>query len=346
MKLFNKLIVRYLFSENDPDEQREVEKHIKSDESLANEVSKFRQLLSMKSRKLQITDVDTKWEQLRQDIEKIEQEKTAQTKPARIPGFPGKRHRSSRSQVILRYAAVFILAIGIGYLFKLYSNKLHRMQTAIEYKVVKVGNQERFTVSLSDGSTITLDAGSELKYPTKFRESRDVYLNGEAYFDVARDDGKPFQVHAGKALVRVLGTKFNVRNWNDKYNVVVTVNEGKVSLQSEDTNIPDKVVLIKDQQSIMGLDGRPSGPKIVDATKYTRWMNNEIHFENATVREVLAQLERWYNFTFELPDTSIGNQALTIHIQRTTVDDVFQAIGIITETDVIRDGKKIIFNKK
>jgi len=346
MKLFNRLIARYLFSENDPDEQREVEKHIKTNESLANEVSKFRQLLSMKSKKLQITDVDTKWEQLRQDIEKIEQEKTAQTKPARIPGFPGKRHWSSRSQVMLRYVAVFILAIGIGYLFKLYSNKLHRMQTAIEYKVIKVGNQERFTVSLCDGSTITLDAGSELKYPTKFREIRDVYLTGEAYFDVAHDDGKPFQVHAGKSLVRVLGTKFNVRNWDDKYKVVVTVNEGKVSLQSEDTNFPDKVILIKDQQSMMERDGRLSEPKIVNASEHTRGMNNEIHFENATVREVLAQLERWYNFKFELPDTSIVNQALTIHIQRTTVNDVFQLIGIITETDVIRDGRKIKFIKK
>jgi len=346
MELFNKLFVRYLFGENDPDERREAEKHIETDESLANKVSKFRQLLSMKSKKLQITDVDIKWEHLRQNIENIEQEMTAQTRPTRIPDFPHRRHRASRSQLILRYAAVIIITVCLGFVLNYHSYKLPWTQTEVEYKVVKVGNQERFTVSLSDGSTITLDAGSELKYPTEFRANRDVYLTGEAYFDIAHADGKPFQVHAGNSLIRVLGTRFNVRNWDYKYKVIVTVNEGTVLLQSEDKSIHEKVVLKKNQQSVMGQDGRPSEPIMVDPSQYTGWMNNEIHFENATVREVLAQLEQWYNFTFELSDTSILDQLLTVHIQRTTVNDVFQLISIVTETDVIRDGKRIKFIKK
>lgn len=341
MKLFDKLITRYLFNESDSKGQQEVEKTLEADITLSKEVKKFQQLLSMKSKKQKITNVDTKWNQLRQDIESTEKAKSMHFQSAQQSKRLSHWYQRFSTQLILRYAAVLILVFGIGYLIKFQSNKADQLQMQMDYKIIKVDHKERFTVTLSDGSRITLDAGTELKYPTNFVETRDVYLSGEAYFEVAKNEQKPFQVHSGNALIKVLGTKFNVRNWKDNNKIVVTVNEGRVSLQAEDSTKTNKVILLKNQQSTIGSNGKLSVPRYVDACQYIGWMNNEILFENATVYEVLSQLERWYDLNFVIKDSTILNGHVTAHLVQTNVMDALQVISKLTNTKIEKDGNSV-----
>jgi ferric-dicitrate binding protein FerR (iron transport regulator) len=334
VKLFDKLITRYLFNESDSKEQKEVEKALETDNTLAKEVKKFQQLLSMKSKKQKITNVDTKWNQLRQDIESIEKEKSAHFKSAQKSKMFSPWYHRFNTQLIMRYAAVLILIFGMGYLIKFQPFKTDQLQMKMDYKIIKADHKERFTVTLSDGSRITLDAGTELRYPNNFVETRDVYLSGEAYFEVAQNKQKPFQVHSGNALIKVLGTKFNVRNWDDNNQIIVTVNEGRVSLQAEDSTRTNKVILMQNQQSTIDSNGKLSVPKRVDASQYIAWMNNEILFEHATVREVLAQLERWYDFDFVITDSTILNGHVTTHLKKTNVMDALQVISKLTNTKI------------
>ena len=346
MKLSFKTIARYLMHESDSDEEQRVKEHMQADETLAREINKFQHLLSMKAKPCQITDMETKWQEVQKDIEKTVQDDEKQKKKSAFSEFASQKHQAPRFSVVHRYAAAAILIIAVGILMHMGAVQHPWKKSKLEYKEVAVGYQERFTLSLKDGTRITLDAGSELRYPTEFRETRDIYLRGEAFFEVAHDEQKQFQVHAGDALIRVLGTKFNVRHWGDQYDVVVTVNEGRISLQPENIENTSPVILTKAQQCAVKKDGSITPPKSVDPAKYLSWMHNEMHFENATAREVLNQLERWYGFTFEVPDHDMLDQALTIHIQKTTVNDVIQLIGIITETDVVRSGNNIKFVKK
>ena len=180
---------------------------------------------------------------------------------------------------------------------------------------------------LSDGTRITLDAGSKLKCPDIFKDTRDVYLTGEAYFEVAHDQNRPFRVHANHALVQVLGTKFNVRAWNENPAVSVAVVEGKVSLGHVGKTKSNQAIIPKGYYSLLPDQGLPSTPTQVDIKQYLGWMHNEIRFRDVTVRETLAQLERWYNLEFVVNDESILKQRITVHIQQTNIDDLLELIS-------------------
>jgi len=336
-----KKITRYLSGECSEPEKEEIQAMIKSDESFAKLIQEMRQILSVKQKPIPVKDVEAMWREIKADI--------LQTLPAtsREPGqdYPRKlfvaKNITSASWKILRYAAVVILAVGLSYYAMKSIIPSILQQPQREYRVLTVNHGERLTITLTDGTSITLDAGSELKYKTEFSNSREVYLKGEGYFQVAHDSKHPFYVHANHALVQVLGTKFNVRTWDENPLVTVTVKEGKVALGYDDPHASARVLLNPGQQSSLPRHGRPSQPVSVDADEYTLWMHNEIHFQDATLKEIFAQLERWYDFQFEVEDDLLQTSHLTVHIKRSNVDNVIELISIITKTEIVREGKKI-----
>lgn len=345
MSLRRKTLVRYLLNECDQKDKKKVTQQIQKDPVFHRELSKFQKILTIKSQNLDITDPETKWKEISRDIDKLSSEEAKPDNAENRFTHVSLHHHSSRPIFFLRLAAMLLISAVLGYFAKTYIADNWQTQSGIDYKVIKVGYGERYKVSLHDGTTIFLDSGSELKYPTEFTAKRDVFLKGEAYFEVAPDRNRPFQVHAGPALVHVLGTKFNVRYWEKSDQVIVTVREGRVAFNTDSEAYEKRIVLNQAQQASMGIDGSTRHPQSVDPEKYLGWMHNEIHFDNATVAEVLDQLERWYNYEFSVKDSSIENQNLTVHIQKTTVNDVIELIGIITKTDVIRDGRNIMFVK-
>ena len=123
------------------------------------------------------------------------------------------KKRYSTSHIFLRYPTVIVFIIrAISYFTK---ENLPPEIPAIKYKTLSVENGERRTIILYDGTTINLDCGSELKYPAKFENSREVFLKEEAYFQVAKDSRRPFLIHADESLNRSFGTKINVKTWNE-----------------------------------------------------------------------------------------------------------------------------------
>ena len=100
-----------------------------------------------------------------------------------------------------------------------------------EYNVLEVPRGGEYTVTLSDGTVVYLNSGSELRYPVAFGvERRDVFLSGEGYFEVAKDAKRPFFVNADKLKIRVYGTSFNVNTYN-LANVETVLVEGKIGIQ-------------------------------------------------------------------------------------------------------------------
>jgi ferric-dicitrate binding protein FerR (iron transport regulator) len=138
-------------------------------------------------------------------------------------------------------------------------------------------------------------------------------------------------VHANHAVVRVLGTKFNVRAWQPDKKVTVAVSEGKVSLRSEEGAAGDVVVIVRGQASTLPESGRPSEPHPVDIDQYLGWMNNEVAFDDAPLQEILYQLERWYDVQFILSDSTLAEEHLTIHIQNKSIDDILELISVLTD---------------
>jgi ferric-dicitrate binding protein FerR (iron transport regulator) len=203
-----------------------------------------------------------------------------------------------------------------------------------ELVTLTVPKGDRQEVILSDGSRIMLDAGSQFSYPAEFdANNRDIFLNGEGFFEVIPNPEKPFIVHAGDAVIKVLGTKFNVRAWQKYKKVQVAVAEGKVSLNSDQDTGQEAVILTAGLAGSLLENGLPSQPQKVDINQYLGWMHNEVVFDDAPLEEILFQLERWYDLQVILSDSAMAKEHLTVHIQSTSVKDIVELIGTLTDLD-------------
>ena len=245
-------------------------------------------------------------------------------------------HSVWRHARIWRVAAVIVLAFAgiISYYHDHYSDGMHQI-------VVEHGKKVLYT--LTDGTRIHLDSGSKLRYPRSFREtSRDVWLDGEGYFEVAQNPNKPFRVHAKNAVVQVLGTKFNVRAWEDNPYVQVAVKEGKVSL----ANNVDLIVgaeIRRDEMSMLDEAGRTTTPKPVDIEEHIGWIKNNIRFREVTFGEVLNQLERWYDLKFVLADGVNISDTLSIHLIDRPIEENLKLLAVLTDLSYDCNDRQITF---
>ncbi len=238
----------------------------------------------------------------------------------------------------LRYAAVILLLLlPLFYLSGLFTH------SEIPLNVLDVELGDRQNLTLSDGTKITLDAGSKLSYPEEFGSERIVYLNGEAYFEVTKNPDKPFVVFANQGEVKVLGTKFNIRSWSDINTVQLTVTEGKVSFANVN-NIAKTVYLEKGQYSYISGLSTPSAPLETSTEQALSWLKNEKYFENATLLEVIAQFERWYKIDIRLSDESALNDTVTINLKNRSYKENLELLSLVTGLDVTYNGNLILMN--
>ncbi|HTM98589.1 MAG TPA: FecR domain-containing protein [Pedobacter sp.] len=155
----------------------------------------------------------------------------------------------------------------------------------------------QYKVMLDDGTKVYLNAASVLSYPTRFvGATREVTLEGEAYFEVAKNPQKPFIVHVQQQKIQVLGTLFNVNAYSNERFIKTTLVEGSVAV-SESLH-QNKATLKPSQQAIWD-KGTSLTVVAVDPSEYTAWINGEIMLSSVELPEILRQLERWYDVTFE-----------------------------------------------
>ncbi|WP_316789352.1 FecR family protein [Pedobacter frigoris] len=154
----------------------------------------------------------------------------------------------------------------------------------------------QYQINLPDGTTVWLNAASSLRFPITFSKTeRRVELTGEAYFEVARNEHLPFRVVSNKQTVEVLGTHFNVNSYTDEPIIKTTLLEGSVKVLTEGTS-----KVIKPGQQAEVSDSKSSlKVKNIDAQEVISWKNNVFHFENADIKNIMRQMERWYNIDVE-----------------------------------------------
>lgn len=170
---------------------------------------------------------------------------------------------------------------------------------AAAYNTIATPKGRQFQLLLSDGTKVWLNAASSLRYPAFFSGSeRKVEVSGEVYFEVAKNARMPFRVSVNdQTSVEVLGTHFNINSYRDEASINTTLLEGSVRI----LNNGNKAVLQPGQQARVGqLDAQQGPIKIVNAAdvnteKVMAWKNGVFNFQDATLEEVMRQLERWYD---------------------------------------------------
>ncbi|MEN2416264.1 FecR family protein [Flavobacterium mesophilum] len=154
----------------------------------------------------------------------------------------------------------------------------------------------QYNIVLADGTKVFLNAVSSIKYPTQFNgDQRIVELEGEAYFEVAKNKNKPFLVKSDNQTIEVLGTHFNVHAYNNESVVKTTLLEGSVAVSSKN----QKTILKPGQQSNVSEGSNKIGVKEVDTEAAIAWKNGRFKFDNADLKSVMKQLERWYGIKVE-----------------------------------------------
>ena len=216
------LTAAYLEGRLSPEEAERLLETIERDEQARRTLFEMKDLYDLgRMNPLDQRQIEAGWERLvRQTSVRSDKSQTADRTSDRTP-----LRRMARTA--LRYAAVALIALSAGFAMSRYA-VLHR---ASGYNEVAAEAKNHSEVVLSDGTRVTLNASSRLRYPTSFDGSaREVWLDGEAYFDVSRDPRKPFVVHTERQSVRVLGTSFNVMAYDgDTFNTV-TLLSGAVRL--------------------------------------------------------------------------------------------------------------------
>ena len=336
------LLARYISQECTSEERQAVQERIQSDPDFAALLGKLRIATNLRQKESNSIDVDRLWQQLKCAI----QLKNAQASY-------NKTHVASRSRkpqkvfAVLRVAAVVVFSFALTYVFsKGFKQIPWEQKVQDQFKVVTVNNGERINLTLADGSVLTIDAGSEVRYFTSYQSERHVYLQGEACFNVNMDPDHPFYVHANHANVRVVGTRFNVRSWDTESDVIVTVAEGKVTLFREDSLSSESIELSKGEQSTVPIKGPMSKSAHIDAERFFKWMQNEIYLNDSKVKEVVAQLERWYDYQFMFQDPELLDQEISVHIRGANVNEVIRVISVVTNTKVVRNANQIEFLSK
>ena len=170
------------------------------------------------------------------------------------------------------------------------------------YNQLNVPYGKQITIKLSDGTLVHMNAGSSLKYPVEFiseEEERKVFLDGEAFFEVASDESAPFLVQTDQINVQVLGTQFNVSSYSDDASTEVVLVEGSVELLKNTTEKDNELMVLT--PGYMGALKQGINEKIyvekVNTHHYTSWTKGELLFRRSTLQDMFKTLERHYNIT-------------------------------------------------
>ena len=250
--------------------------------------------------------------------------------------------RSLRRRFWLRISAV---AASVTLLFSI-SNYIsfHEGYKKLNSQMIEMVNPMgmRSSVVLSDGTKVILNAGTTLSYPAAFVSGqREVKVNGEAFFEVSHDKEHPFIVSAENVKVKVLGTKFNVKAYDDDDNIEVTLAEGKVGVGLDTKNL----IQIMPGQQIKA--SHRFIKREVRLQSYTSWICGKFYFTNYPLEKIAKQLERSFNVRIQILGNDLRNAAFTGDFVRG--ENIDQILRVMTANRLIKyeiEGDQITISKK
>jgi len=213
----------------------------------------------------------------------------------------------------------------------------------IGYDLVEAEAGTQQSQLLADGSTVYLNGDSRLKYKIDSEANeRKLYLEGEAFFDVARDETKPFVIGLEDSQVQVLGTSFNIKAYPEDGQISTSVLTGRVAFEVSNAEslilIPgNKGVIDKDKKSIAKLD--------VDNSMDIAWMEKALYFENTSLSELAKSLYRMYGVKVKLTDGSLKNLKITAKFKNENIDEIFKILEMTNELSYKIDGDVVMIGK-
>jgi ferric-dicitrate binding protein FerR (iron transport regulator) len=260
--------------------------------------------------------------------------------------------RRTRIKVLnlLKYAAFFVLAFGMSWFIQ--EKFINTPEMTGQYTKIEVANGSKSKIELPDGTRVSLNSGSFIRYPNNFGgNTREVYFEGEAYFDVKKNKNKPFIVNTGDIEIKVLGTQFNVSAYPDEENIETTLVKGEVEVFYKNRgSVAKKHVLLKPNQKLIFQRAIPVAEKkqdqptgsintlspqkpvavefIPNTDLLTSWKDNKLEFSNVRFEDLIVRLERWYNVSIVILSPEIKNARLSGEFEKETIEQALKALNL------------------
>lgn len=235
---------------------------------------------------------------------------------------------------IWKIAAMLVLAAVSGFMAAYLLTGGSSQKTSLVWFETQVPRGEKSLLLLPDGSKVWVNSESSLSYPANFMDgNRNVKLNGEAYFEVAKHNGSVFTVETPDYNVRVLGTRFNLMAYENFNRTETTLIEGKIEIQKGKQIIdivPGQTFIYKDNQFFS---------KETMAAKSSRWKDDIFDFDQITFQEMVIRLERWYDVDIEIKSPEL-NQIIYSGVFKNeeTIDEVLNTFQLTMPIRYTRDG--------
>ena len=260
----------------------------------------------------------------------------------------GRARRLRITQPWMRIAAtvsiIFILGLGVYWWS---SDMLNANTSHMVTRTTAFG--QRSSVALSDGTTVYLNAGSELKYPAHFEGTiRQVSLVGEAFFEVQKNPGKPFVVQTGKVATTVLGTSFNINAYPGQDEIKVTVATGKVKVAKVDpvtSQGEEEVFLTPSQQATFQRNTGNLLSETVALKDHLGWREGVIRFDDIRLGEAVKILERWFDVSITLQEEATSGCYISNTFENESLVNILESIKFIKggiDYEFMQDDKILI----
>lgn len=266
----------------------------------------------------------------------------------------GKEEPKARNLHVYLKAMAAVLVIAIGISAMMYLPKKEQ-QLQAKLKTTETISREKCKVTLADGTTVMLNSKTSLKYPLEFNgKNREVYLNGEAFFDVKKDHQHPFIVHAGKMSIKVLGTAFNIRSYANDVSTETTLIRGAIEVTLTDRP-SDRIILKPNEKLVLRNVATESETKFKRRAAITRhrlsssyaltsltylrpndstvvetsWVNNKLVFKDEEFKDIANKMERWYGIDIKFKSSNKKGYRFTGMFERETVSQALKALQMI-----------------
>jgi hypothetical protein len=212
-------------------------------------------------------------------------------------------------------------------------------KSEVLYNTMTTPRGRQYSLVLADGTKVWLNAASSITFPTVFTgNERRVQITGEAYFEVAKNAAMPFKVEVDQMEVKVLGTHFNIKAYDDESSIKTTLLEGSVRVTKENLD-----ALLKPGQEAV-LDNRSGDFKVAEANieEAVAWKDGLFEFNNADIRSIMRQLSRWYDIEVVYQGDIAGKNFSGVMSQNTNLSQVLKMLQLTKAVHFKVEGAKVI----
>jgi len=335
---YTDLITRYFSGEIAEDELRLLSDWMKTDPQHLETFRQYQKTWQLIEKQNIQSKVDTDQEWIAMQA-KMTAPASGYEIPAKVISLDQNRNRTAFSlqNTWKVAAAITILLVSSFLLYFLISKPTEIIVTA------QAGNREQV---LPDGSVVSLHAGSQITYPSKFASgTRKVELKGEAYFKVAHDKTKPFIVASGDARVEVLGTQFNVKTNSLSNTMEVVLTSGKVSVYYKEKP-QDNVLLAPGEKAVLHAEKKQITKSSNTDVNYMAWKTRVLVFDNETLSQVVNTLQNVYQKQIILADAPLSGCRVTASFSDQSLESVLQVIKETLDLQVTQNGNRIELSGK